>query len=98
MCLDSGETFSVVSKISDFDDDITPTIFFEYFNEVPVSTTMSQCFKTIDITPTTNDLLPQTPQEKEIISDPRLFEDVEGRGDKGNRKKREKEWEIKRLR
>ena len=93
LCLDSGEAFSVVSKISDFDDDITPTIFFEYFRNAPVFTAMSECFETVDITQAVNDLLPQSPQEKETIPDSRHLKDVEGGGVKSNRESRkEKGW------
>ena len=97
-CLDSGETYSIVGKVSDFDDDITPTIWFEHFEDVPIFTAMSECFETVDITQAVNDLLPQSPQEKEIIPDSRHLKDVERGGDKDNRKSRkEKGWEAKKV-
>lgn len=101
ICLDTGETVPVVSTLSDFNDDITPTIFFDYFRDVPVVTVISECLDTMNMAEILNELLPQEEPQEEIIPDTRHLKDVERGGDNGNRESRksrkEKGWETKKV-
>ena len=47
--LDTGEQFDVICGLSDFEDDISPTLWFTYFNEVQKYNTVSLVLPTLDL-------------------------------------------------
>lgn len=47
--LDTGEQFDVICGLSDFEEDLYPTVWFTYFNEVQKYNTVSLVLPTLDL-------------------------------------------------
>jgi len=92
--MDTGERCPVIATLNEWDDDLSPTIFFSYFDDVPIHNAITQCLNTLDLTESI-DGLHKEEETQEVQSDPRLHAKDEGRGMGGNSKirKGEKEWE-----
>ena len=93
--VDTGDQFPVFMGTSYLEDDLSPTLFFKYFSDVPVHNTINQCLDVLDITELINDLYEEKIQgEAEGIPDSRIYETNEREGvgfDSANRKEK-KEW------
>ena len=79
MDVDTGRQFPVVTGISDWEDDISPTSFFGYFSEVPVHNAITQCLETLDLTELISGLSKEE-ETKEGIPDSRIHAKNEGGG------------------
>lgn len=95
--VDTGEQFPVFMGTSHLEDDMSPTSFFRYFNDVPIHNTINQCLDILDITELINDLHEKKTQgEAEGIPDSRIYETNEREGvgfDSASRE--EKKWKKK---
>ena len=46
---DTDEQHQVITSLSDFDERLYPTLFFNYFNTAPVHNAMTQCLNILDL-------------------------------------------------
>lgn len=64
--MDTGERHLVIDTLNEFECDLSPTIFFAYFGDVPIHNAITECLDTLDITEFTESLEDGLFQEKEI--------------------------------
>ncbi len=95
--MDTGERYPIVVTLDGFDDDLSPTIFFSYFDDVPIHNAITQCLDILDITESLKDDLSEKEGEAKVQSDPRFYEKNEGRGmgEDSRIRKGEKAWKRK---
>jgi hypothetical protein len=96
--MDTGERHPVVVTLNfEWDEDLSPTIFFTYFNDVPIHNAITQCLDTLDMTEFMQNDLSEKENEAKVQSDPRFYEKNEGRGmgEDSKIRKGEKAWKKK---
>ena len=99
--METGERHPVVVTLNfEWDDDLSPTIFFAYFDNAPIHNAITQCLDTLDMSEfMKDDLSDEAEKENEVQaqSDPRFYEKNEGRGmgEDSKIRKGEKAWKKK---
>ena len=95
--MDTGEQYPVVATLNEFVSDLSPTIFFSYFDDAPIHNVITQCLDILDITESLKDDLSEKKSEAQVQSDPRFYEKNEGRGmgEDSRIRKGEKAWKRK---
>ena len=92
--METGEQYPVFMGVSDFDDSLSPTVFFDYFDDVPILDTATQCLDTLDLTEFVDDI--QEEKREENIGCLPMDEGQAiggvGTNPKSRKKEGEKEW------
>lgn len=70
MDMETGNRHPVIDTLNDFECDLSPTIFFAYFANVPIQNVITECLDVLDITESLKDGLFQEEetQGEKIVS------------------------------